>query len=197
MNNQKFEPLKSYQEVIVAEFNYIAQTAFQANEDRARVSQFYFIFLGTLLAAILSVQFELEDIEVLYSVFALLFVAVAFVGALTILQLTKLRLAWYESVLAMNHIKQQLIEEYPVFEETFLWKKSTVPSKFKRWSIGFLMALQVALISGGALGAASAFYWLSLSRFDLPWAWILVTIIFSTLLFISLFYYFPLIRDRQ
>jgi len=28
---------------LVAEFNYIANAAFQANEDRARVSQFFFV----------------------------------------------------------------------------------------------------------------------------------------------------------
>ena len=28
-------------EILIAEFNYIANTAFQANEDRARVSNYY------------------------------------------------------------------------------------------------------------------------------------------------------------
>jgi hypothetical protein len=30
-------------DLLVAEFNYIANAAFQANEDRARVSQFFFV----------------------------------------------------------------------------------------------------------------------------------------------------------
>jgi hypothetical protein len=33
-------------EILVAEFNYIASTAFQANEDRARVSNYYLMSAG-------------------------------------------------------------------------------------------------------------------------------------------------------
>jgi len=40
--------------VITAEFNYIAQTAFQANEDRARASQYFLITFGTVIAALYS-----------------------------------------------------------------------------------------------------------------------------------------------
>ncbi|MFN8460695.1 MAG: hypothetical protein U0X93_02825 [Anaerolineales bacterium] len=39
------------------EYDYIAQTAAQANEDRARISSFYLIAVGSLIAAIFGTQF--------------------------------------------------------------------------------------------------------------------------------------------
>ena len=43
-------------DILQAEFNYIAQTAFQANEDRARVTTFYLVNLGGFVAALYSSQ---------------------------------------------------------------------------------------------------------------------------------------------
>ena len=43
-------------ELLAAEYNYIAQTASQANEDRARVSSFYLVAVGSLVAGLLSTQ---------------------------------------------------------------------------------------------------------------------------------------------
>ena len=37
--------------VLTAEFEYVAQSAFQANEDRARVTNFYIVSVGSLVAA--------------------------------------------------------------------------------------------------------------------------------------------------
>jgi hypothetical protein len=42
--------------ILSNEFCYIAQTAFQANEDRAHVAQYYLVTAGTLLAALLTGQ---------------------------------------------------------------------------------------------------------------------------------------------
>jgi hypothetical protein len=46
-----------FDELLAAEFNYIAQTAIQANEDRARVSSFYLIAVGSLVAAMFGAQY--------------------------------------------------------------------------------------------------------------------------------------------
>jgi len=40
-------------EILVGEFEYIAKTAFQANEDRAWVSNYYLMTAGAAVAAIL------------------------------------------------------------------------------------------------------------------------------------------------
>ena len=47
-------------EILVAEFEYIAKTAFQANEDRARVSNYYLMTAGAAVAAILGAKIEGE-----------------------------------------------------------------------------------------------------------------------------------------
>jgi hypothetical protein len=52
--------------VLSAEFSYIAQTAFQANEDRARASQFFFLSFATIIAAIYSTQVENVDYSQIY-----------------------------------------------------------------------------------------------------------------------------------
>ncbi len=41
-------------DILIAEFNYIAQTAFQANEDRARVTNFFLTSLCSLIIALRS-----------------------------------------------------------------------------------------------------------------------------------------------
>jgi hypothetical protein len=51
--NEKFDGL-SQDVILIAEFEYIAQVAFQANEDRARLTNFYLVTLGSFIAAIVS-----------------------------------------------------------------------------------------------------------------------------------------------
>src|SRR5713101_2519844 len=87
-----------HQEILVAEFQYIAQTAFQANEDRARVSQFYFIYFGAFLAALFSSQLADLDSHQVYIGFVLVFLLITTFGGLTLLQLARLRQAWIESL---------------------------------------------------------------------------------------------------
>ena len=149
------EPLDP-NEILIAEYNYIAQTAFQANEDRARVSTFYMVTLGSLVAAILSSQFITFNLPGAYWAFAVLFTLVSSIGILTLLQLVRLRQAWLDSALAMNQIKDFYIQNIRNvnLEGAFRWKAATLPKKYKLWSISFLLALQVALLGGVMLGSA-------------------------------------------
>ncbi|MEO5887697.1 MAG: hypothetical protein ABIQ77_08545, partial [Anaerolineales bacterium] len=55
MPTRKPPPL-DFDELLAAEYDYIAQTASQAHEDRARVSSFYLIAVGSLVAALFSTQ---------------------------------------------------------------------------------------------------------------------------------------------
>ncbi len=156
-------------EVIAAEFGYIAQTAFQANEDRARAWQYFFVTFATLLAALLSTQVDAGIQQQLYLAFVVIFVLLAALGLITVVQLVRLRQAWLGSVQAMNHIKEQLISDDPALAAYFLWTKHTVPPAFKWRSFGFLQALSVALLSGLAVGAAVAFGALAAGRGAVPW----------------------------
>ncbi len=71
-------------DLLVAEFNYIAESAFQANEDRARVSQFFFVTFGTFIAAIFSSLLSNVSLQTIYTAFAIVFFVVTCLGGLTL-----------------------------------------------------------------------------------------------------------------
>ena len=154
------EPLPvEFDELLAAEFNYIAQPAIQANEDRARVSSFYLIAVGSLVAAMFGAQyidstFLSIDVNVLFSG---LFVLLTLMGTSTIMQLARLRSAWYESALAMNQLKDYMMRQNQTLTQAFRWTTSTLPSKHKKDSISYYQAIEVALISGLMFGAAIFF----------------------------------------
>jgi predicted lipid-binding transport protein (Tim44 family) len=147
-------------ELLAAEYSYIAQTANQANEDRARVSSFYLVAVGSLLAALFSTQlFETEKFtQAVKLMFCLLFTLLTLLGSSTVMQLGRLRSSWHQSMLAMNHIKDFAIRERPELEKAFLWKTSTLPPKYKTSSVSYFQAMEVALISGLMFGAATFFF---------------------------------------
>jgi hypothetical protein len=157
-------------DVIAAEYGYIAQTAFQANEDRARAWQYFFVTFATLIAALLSTQVAEAARQQLYVTFVVIFALLAVLGLITVLQLVRLRQAWLESVRAMNQIKERLIADDPSLAEYFRWRNSTIPAAFKWRSFGFLQAISVGLLSGLALGAAVAFGALARGAVVVPWA---------------------------
>lgn len=182
-------------DLLVAEFNYIATSAFQANEDRARVSQYFLITFGTFVAALFSTQLENVDVSQIFLAFSVVFLVNTLLGFLTILQITRLRLAWRESVLAMNQMKDQLLKEQPYLVDYFRWTTNTIPAAFKFNSVAFFLALMVALLSGLAFGAGIAFYSLSKNLGGVHWP---VTILSGalTVLLLMLVYWFLLSRDK-
>ena len=93
--------------LLKAELEYIIQTAFQANEDRARVSSFYLVAVGSLVAAVFSAQFVSQKFEprLVAGAFSALFLVLTILGTLTTLQLARLRASWHESMMAMNQLK--------------------------------------------------------------------------------------------
>ena len=88
--------------IVAAEYGYIAQTAFQANEDRARAWQYFFVTFATLIAALLSTQVAAAVRQQLYLTFVVIFSLLTVLGLITVLQLVRLRQAWLE--LSLIHI---------------------------------------------------------------------------------------------
>ncbi|HET6823814.1 MAG TPA: hypothetical protein VFH34_14290 [Anaerolineales bacterium] len=179
-----------FDELLAAEFNYIAQTAVQANEDRARVSSFYLIAVGSAVAALLGTQ--LLDINspsrTVNLIFSGLFALLTLLGTSTVMQLARLRSAWYESALAMNQLKDYMITQNTTLNQAFRWKTSTLPSIRKKDSISYYQALEVALISGLMLGAAAFF----LQRAFLPIGflhWVLSGVIAIATIYLQLALY--------
>lgn len=155
----KQSPPVELDELLAAEFNYIAQTAAQANEDRARVSSFYLIAVGSLLAALFGTQlFDPEKFtQTVKLMFSGVFILLTFLGASTVMQLAQLRSAWHESARAMNQLKDFAMKQNPELADAFRWKTSTIPDRYKKGSVSYYQALEVSLIGGLMFGAAVFF----------------------------------------
>lgn len=155
------QPALSPDEILDAEFEYIANTAFQANEDRARVASFYLVTFGSFIAALVSAQLNVPAGQESWIVwgFAGLFLALALMGLVTVMQLARLRLAWFESVQAMNAIKEYYLAHFPDLEKAIKWRgqPGSLPNKLKLNSVGFMLVLQVAVLGGASLGAGVFF----------------------------------------
>lgn len=143
-------------EILNSEYEYISQNVFQANEDRSRVTSFYFVSVGSFVAAILGTRFE-PDQSTISLAFFFLFTILTFMGALTIAQLARLRAAWHEAVEAMDQIKEYYIKHHPELEPAFKWRAKHIPPTNKPYSIANLMAVEVALLSALTTGAGIYF----------------------------------------
>lgn len=185
------EPLPlEFDELLAAEYNYIAQTATQANEDRARVSSFYLIAVGSLVAALFGTQFLDPEFfsRTINLMFSGLFILLTLLGTSTIMQLARLRAAWYESMLAMNQLKDFMISQNQVLVDAFRWKTSTLPSKYKTSSVSYYQAVEVAMIGGLMFGAATFFLQQAFLAIGLL-NWILSAIAGLGIIYIQLYVY--------
>lgn len=160
--------------ILTAEFNYIAQTAFQSHEDRARVPNYYLLTAATAIAAILTVRVESATPWV-YLGFALVFAALSIIGLLTVLQLARLRVAWFSAARAMNRIKSYYQTRCPDvhLEEAFAWTDETLPRPQALRSMAFLLALSVILVDGAMVAACAAFLGVACSV-ELLWLWVIL-----------------------
>ena len=159
-----------FDDLLAEEFHYIAQTAIQANEDRARISSFYLIAVGSLIATIFGTQFfdpQFFSTTVKF-MFSGVFTLLTLMGTSTIVQLARLRAAWYESMLAMNQLTEFMTAQNKELSKAFRWKSSTLPSKYKKESISYYQAMEVAVISGLTFGAAVFFVQFAFDLTALP-----------------------------
>ncbi len=147
--------------LLKAELEYIIQTAFQANEDRARVSSFYLVAVGSLVAAVFSTQFVDRNLDpkLVAWTFSILFLLLTLLGTLTTLQLARLRAAWHDSMLAMNQLKDYWLQRSKdrQLKQAFRWDTATLPRKYKVNSVSYYQTLEVAALSGLTFGAAVYF----------------------------------------
>jgi hypothetical protein len=59
--------------------------------------------------------------------------------------------------MAMNQIKEFVIRQHPELVEAFPWRKDTLPGKYKRNSVSYYQAVEVAVIGGLMFGAGLFF----------------------------------------
>lgn len=160
------DPSPLPEEFLSAEFEYIANSAFQANEDRSKIASFFLVSVGSLVAAILGTQFlngTPDKLLIAFRSLAGLFLVLSILGTLTVAQLARLRLAWHEAAQAMNQMKDYVADQYQSvnLKKAFRWRAKTLPEKFKLDSISFYNMLEVALLSALTFGACIYFSMLS------------------------------------
>jgi MFS family permease len=188
-------PLNS-NEILIAEYEYIAQTVFQANEDRSRVTSFYFISVGSIVAAILGTTLSPGEMTNASLAFAGLFLVLTLLGALTLAQLARLRAAWHESAQAMNQIKEFYIQHWAAIEPAFKWRSQTLPPTDKPFSIANLMAVEVSLLSAVTM-SVSAYFLLSVLGWINFLGWLVVLVILSlSYMILMAWYKSKLVDDR-
>lgn len=190
------EPKLNADEILKAEYNYIANTVFQANEDRSRVASFYFVTVGSLVAAILSALFSAGHLKSIALAFSGLFLVLTILGTLTLAQLARLRAAWHESAQAMNKIKDLYIENNKEIESAFKWRTSTLPETDKPYSIANLMAIEVALLSAITSTASLYFLLTTLGEVNL-WGWVILAAALAAGFIAQWAWYKHLLVDNQ
>ena len=173
------KPKMNPEDLLKAEYEYIAQTAYQANEDRARGASFYFVSVGSIVAAILGTQLTEDNLQGVALAFFILFTVMTGLGALTLAQLARLRSAWHESVQAMNVVKDFYLQHYPEFEPAFKWRVKSIPPTDKPYSIANLTAVEVTLLGG--LTAGAAVYFLLLWMGAVTWLGFILVAVSATI----------------
>jgi hypothetical protein len=178
------------EEFLAAEFDYIANSAFQANEDRSKAASFFLVSVGSLVAAIFGAQFlngTPQQLMIAYRSLAGLFFVLTLLGGLTVAQLARLRLAWLEAARAMNQMKDFVAAHHQGvnLKQAFRWRSETLPTEFKADSISFYSAMEVTLLSALTFGAFVYFSMLSVNFSD--WIW-LVSISAGGVAFFVLFF---------
>jgi len=192
----KSDPITNPDDLFTAEYEYIANTVFQANEDRSRIASFYFVSVGSIIAAILGTQFATDKLKSVSLAFSVLFIFLTILGALTIAQLARLRAAWHESVQAMNQLKDFYIKRHPDIKSAFKWHGGTIPPTNKPFSIANPIAVEVTLL--GALTTAVAVYFILFTFGDIMlWGWAFIIISFIIGIILQWWWYRHLLVDDR
>lgn len=198
--------------MLLEEFNYASVTAYQAQEDRARMFNLYLLLIGVLgsgLAAVYQLGGGLKSFGGELS-FALLLVA-GLMGVAFFFKLVRLRQAWRESVLAMSLVKEYYIREFsaaaPDAVKAFYWRLRTLPTGEKLTSTTAVVCATVATLASCCfMGAAvvAGILWLpDLFGAHPPidavlLAWIIALVVFAVAMtLLARFYFHALNRSRE
>ena len=168
--------------ILIAEYSYIVQTIQYTNEDRARASSYYFLVAGSVIAAILGLQSDFVNSRNIYVILSLLFCVLAAYGILIQLHLIKLRLAWFDSITAMNQIKNYYLKYSKAdnLQDAFRWNSNIMPEVNKFNSISFILVLQIAFFGSTSLSMSCLF----LGLFWEMW-WLTIAIVIGVVFFFA------------
>jgi hypothetical protein len=140
------------EEILKLEFEYANKTAEQAQDDRATILNLYILLVGGVGSIIVGLGQALPR-----GVYVIVFGLLALIGFFTLMKLVRLRQAWYDSVLTMNHIKDFYVEKFPELASVLRWRTETIPAPGKPWTLTFSLCVLVAIIDSTALAVAAYF----------------------------------------
>jgi len=191
-SNNSFDTSLKIENMLLEEFNYVSVTAYQAMEDRARISSFYYLLLGVLASGLAAVyQFSGGARNIPLSLVALLLFIGALISICFFVTLIRLRQAYKESLLTMNVIKEFFIDQFkqqmPAIEQAFRWRLATMPKGERVGSVTFMIAALNAFI--GSLCLAGALFFITEQPLSSTWASILAGAVFIIAVLVHIYYY--------
>jgi hypothetical protein len=188
----KFDTSLKMENMLLEEFNYVSVTAYQAMEDRARISSFYYLLLGVLasgLAAIYQLGGGTHNVPL--SLVTTLLLIGALISISFFVTLIRLRQAYKESLLTMNVIKEYYIDQFkhqmPTIQHAFRWRLTTMPKGERIGSVTFMIAALNAII--GSLCLAGAVFIILEQPLTGPGAFVLAGVIFFIAVLVHIYYY--------
>jgi 8-oxo-dGTP pyrophosphatase MutT (NUDIX family) len=147
--------------LLLEEFNYAGNSAYQAMEDRARMFSLYLVIIGVLASGLVAV-YQLGGASLktfTQPLTMLLLVLGGFVGVVFFVQLIRLRQAHQESIITMNMIKEYYLgrftDDNPNIGNIFNWRLAGMKGGERLGSVTFLVCFTVAFLGGGAFAAAA------------------------------------------
>ena len=190
--NRPFDTSFKIENMLLEEFNYASVTAYQAMEDRARISSFYYILLGVLVSGLAVVyQFSGGTRTIPQALVALLLFIGAFISICFFVTLIRLRQAYKESLLTMNVIKEYYIDQFkqqmPTIEKAFRWRLTTMPKGERIGSVTFMIAALNAFI--GSLCLAGAVFFITEQPLSNTWTSIVAGALFILAVSVHIYYY--------
>ena len=191
-SNSTFDTSLKIENMLLEEFNYVSVTAYQAMEDRARISSFYYLLLGVLASGLAAVyQFSGGTRNIPLSLVTILLFIGALISISFFVTLIRLRQAYKESLLTMNVIKEFYIDQFkqqmPAIEQAFRWRLATMPKGERVGSVTFMIAALNAFIGSLCLGAAVFF--IAEQPLSEAWASILAGVVFLIAVLVHIYYY--------
>lgn len=171
------------------EYTYVIHTINQAVEDRYKLLNFY-IGLSTTVATLSVglISFAKDDLNAtIWLLIGMLLVVIAMIGWLFLAMMVRLRRAWRESIIVMNHIKEFYLVHNPDLRPAFLWTTQTAKRITERGNIHFYSSFLIILLNSLSLAAGSGFG-LNLVVTSIP-AILLSTVILLISIFVQLVLY--------
>jgi ADP-ribose pyrophosphatase len=145
--------------LLLEEFNYAGNSAYQAMEDRARMFNLYLVIIGVLASGLAAV-YQLTGFKTFTQPLTLLLLVLGgIVGVVFFVQLIRLRQAHQESIITMNMIKEYYLgrftDDNPNIGNIFNWRLAGMKAGERLGSVTFLVCFTVAFLGGVAFAAAA------------------------------------------